>query len=153
METSGLPLEEANVLFADGEPRKALNLLLNKRGKVVLEPKEIVLEAQIQSFLGKYEEAALTLMRLAYVQDPIDRNLLEDAEKLLGGGASDTDIDTGTWTDFMVNRVRFLKMALTMKRGEQAIIGNTTLAGRLELLEKKTAVEKPLWLQRHLVPS
>ena len=145
LETSQLPIEEVTALYADGESRNALNLLLKKRGMIVLEPTEILLEAQIQSMLGKYEEVVHTLMRLAYLEDTVDRDILDKAQKLMGG-------EDMSWKDFMLPRVKFLEMALTVKRGTQAVVGNTMLATRLELLEKETENARPQWLQRHLVP-
>lgn len=144
-EISELPMEEAMALFADGEARKALNLLFRKRGTIVLDPKEILLEAQILSLLGKYEEIAQTLMRLAYIEGPIDRGMLDNAVKLLGG-------EETVWKDYMVVRVKFLEMALMVKYGAQSLVGNTVLASRLELLEKDAEKARPQWLQRHLIP-
>ena len=135
-----LPLDEASAKFADGEPREALNLLLKKRSGIVLYPREILLEAQLQSFLGKYEETIDTLMRLAYIDGPVEHEIIDEAEKLLGGSNS-------SWKEAVALRVRFLEMALRVKRG---VIGEN-LAKDLETLAREHEMARPQWLQRHLI--
>ena len=135
-----LPLDEASAMFADGEARAALNHLFKKRGKVMLNPKEVLLEAQLQSFLGKYEDVVLTLMRLVYLDGPIPREMLDEADKLLGSGG-------GSWKEGIAQRLRFLELALRVKRGG---VGDS-VATELEVLEKEMEMARPQWLQRHLV--
>ena len=134
-----LPLDEVSAKFADGDARAALNLLLSKRGTTVLYPREILLEAQLQSFLGKYEETIQALMRLAYIDGPVEREIIDEAEKLLGGSDS-------SWKEAVVMRNRFLELVLRVKRG---VIGEN-LARDLETLEKDLEAARPQWLQRHL---
>ena len=140
LEEAQIPLDEAAAKFADGEPRDALNLLLKKRGVVVLCPREILLEAQLQSFLGKYEETVQTLMRLAYIDGPVEREVIDEAEKLLGGSER-------SWKEAIVLRIRFLEKALRVKRG---MVGES-FATEFETLEKDFEISRPQWLQRHLV--
>ena len=134
-----LPLDETAAKFSDGEPREALNLLLKKRGNIVLCPREILLEAQLQSFLGKYEETVQTLMRLTYIDGPVEQDVLDEADKLLGGSNS-------SWKEDVASRVRFLEMALRVKRG----LFDDSLAKDFEKLEKDFEMARPQWLQRHL---
>ncbi len=134
-----LPLDEASAIFAGGDARAALNLLLKKRGKTILYPREILLEAQLLSFLGKYEETIQTLMRLAYIDGPVEREIIDEAEKLLGGSNS-------SWKESIALRVRFLEKVLLVKRG----LHGDTLARDFETFEKDFEMERPQWLQRHL---
>ena len=110
LQEAQLPLDEASAIFANGDARAAFNLLLNKRGKTILYPREILLEAQLLSFLGKYEETIQTLMRLAYIDGPVEREVVDEAEKLLGGSNS-------SWKESIALRVRFLEKVLFVKRG------------------------------------
>lgn len=139
LQEAQLPMDEAKAKFSDGDPRDALNLLLKKRGGMVLCPREILLEAQLQSFLGKYEETVQTLMRLAYIEGPVEREVIEEAEKLLGGANS-------SWKESVALRIRFLEMALRVKRN---VVGES-LAKDFETLEKDLEMARPQWLQRHL---
>ena len=139
LQEAQLPLDEAAAKFSDGEPREALNLLLKKRGNVVLCQREILLEAQLQSFLGKYEETVQTLMRLAYIEGPVEREVIDGAEKLLGGSES-------SWKESVALRVRFLEKVLYVKRG----LHGDALARDFETLEKEFEAGRPQWLQRHL---
>ncbi len=141
LEESQLPLDEVSRIFADGEPRAALNLLLKTRGKTILYPPEILLEAQLQSFLGKYEETIQTLMRLAYIDGPVEREVIDEAEKLLGGSNS-------SWKEAVALRVRFLEKVLYVKRG----LRSDALAQDFETIEKELDAARPQWLQRHLAP-
>ncbi|MCR5381703.1 MAG: O-antigen ligase family protein [Lentisphaeria bacterium] len=134
-----LPLDEASAIFAGGDARAALNLLLKKRGKTILYPREILLEAQLLSFLGKYEETIQTLMRLAYIDGPVEREIIDEAEKLLGGSNS-------SWKESVALRVRFLEKVLFVKRG----LHGDALARDFETIEKDFEMERPQWLQRHL---
>ena len=134
-----LPLDEAAAIFAGGDARAALNLLLKKRGKTILYPREILLEAQLLSFLGKYEETIQTLMRLAYIDGPVEREVIDEAEKLLGGSNS-------SWKESITLRVRFLEKVMLVKRG----LHGDALARDFETLEKDFEMERPQWLQRHL---
>ncbi len=134
-----LPLDEAAAKFSEGEPREALNLLLKKRGNMVLCQREILLEAQLQSFLGKYEETVQTLMRLAYIDGPVEREIIDEAEKLLGGSNS-------SWKESVALHVRFLEKVLYVKRG----LHGDVLARDFEALEKDFEMARPQWLQRHL---
>ncbi len=140
LEEAQIPLDEAAAKFADGEPRDALNLLLKKRGVVVLCPREILLEAQLQSFLGKYEETVQTLMRLAYIDGPVEREVVEEAEKLLGGSER-------SWKEAVALRIRFLEKTLRVKCG----MFGESFATEFETLEKEFEMARPQWLQRHLV--
>ena len=139
LQESQLPLDEAATIFADGNARAALNLLLKKRGKTILYPREILLEAQLQSFLGKYEETVQALMRLAYIDGPVEREIIDEAEKLLGGSNS-------SWKESVVLRVRFLEKVLLVKRG----LHGDVLAKDFETMEKDFEMQRPQWLQRHL---
>ena len=139
LQEAQLPLDDAAAKFADGEPREAFNLLMKKRGNVVLCPREILLEAQLQSFLGKYEETIQTLMRLAYIDGPIGQEIIDEAEKLLGGSQS-------SWKEAISLRIRFLELALRVKRGTFS----ESLAKDFETLEKELEMARPQWLQRHL---
>ena len=140
LQEAQIPLDEAAAKFADGEPRDALNLLLKKRGAAILCPREILLEAQLQSFLGKYEETVQTLMRLAYIDGPVEREVIDEAEKLLGGSE-------GSWKEAIALRIRFLEKVLRVKRG---MVGES-FAREFETLEKEFEMARPQWLQRHLV--
>ena len=139
LQEAQLPLDEAAAIFADGDARAALNLLLKKRGKTILCPREILLEAQLLSFLGKYEETIQTLMRLAYIDGPVEREVVDEAEKLLGGSNS-------SWKESVALRVRFLEKVLLVKRG----LHGDALARDFETFEKDFEMERPQWLQRHL---